>query len=155
MTAHTHTHTRVVVGFRHVRFNTSRTLARAELAPVLSLEMLLTTTPLQLVLSLSPFVVQRPALAPRRTAAPRCCAGGGGPTDQPTSALEFSSPDQPTPATDFSGPESYSSHWEQLLRREYRETAEQLREKRAKWSRGRLEASGLAVFGASATPETE
>ena len=104
---------------------------------------LLTTTPLQLVLSLSPFVVRRPALAPRRTAAPRCCAGGGGPTDQPT------------PAPDFSGPESYSSHWEQLLRREYRETADQLREKRAKWSRGRLEASGLAVFGASATPETE
>ena len=104
---------------------------------------LLTTTPLQLVLSLSPFVVQRPALAPRRTAAPRCCAAGGGPTDQPA------------PAPDFSGPESYSSHWEQLLRREYRETAEQLREKRAKWSRGRLEASGLAVFGASATPETE
>ena len=102
---------------------------------------LLTTTPLQLVLSLSPFVVQRPALAPRRTAAPRCCAGPTG--------------DQPTPAPDFSSPESYSSHWEQLLRREYRETAEQLREKRAKWSRGRLEASGLAVFGASATPETE
>ena len=121
--------------------------------------LLLATTPLQLVLSLSPFVVQRPALTPSRTAAPKCCTGGGGgggggprrdqPDDPGGAALDTSQ----TP--DLSGPESYTSHWEQLLQSEYRETADQLREKRAKWSRGRLEASGLAVFGASATPETE
>ena len=116
--------------------------------------LLLATTPLQLVLSLSPFVVQRPALTPSRTAAPKCCTGGGGPRrDQPDDPGGAALDTSQTP--DLSGPESYTSHWEQLLQSEYRETADQLREKRAKWSRGRLEASGLAVFGASATPETE
>ena len=101
-------------------------------------------TPLQLVLALSSFVVQRPALkpsvliaqrpalVPRRAAAPGCCA-----------------------APDLSGTESYTVYWEQLLQREYRETADQLRDKRAKWSQKRLEASGLGVFGASATPDNE
>ena len=49
----------------------------------------------------------------------------------------------------------YTEDWDQLLRREYRETAEQLRERRAKWSPARLAASGQAIFGATAAPDAE
>ena len=89
------------------------------------------------------FAARRPLLAPphgaaqchsRRTLAARGCA---------------------VPPPDFRSPDEYAAYWEQLLQREYRETADQLRERRAKWSRQRLEASGLIVFGASATPETD
>ena len=51
--------------------------------------------------------------------------------------------------------DSYAMYWEQLLKSEYRETADVLRARRAEWSRQRLEASGLAVFGASAAPESD
>lgn len=41
------------------------------------------------------------------------------------------------------------------MKREHREAAEELRERRSKWSRGRLEASGLAIFDATASPESD
>ena len=50
---------------------------------------------------------------------------------------------------------SYSQYWEKLLQQEYREAASELRERRSKWSRARLEASGVCVFDASATPESD
>ena len=52
-------------------------------------------------------------------------------------------------------PKAYAAHWEDLLKREHREAAEELRERRSKWSRGRLEASGLAIFDATASPESD
>ena len=58
-------------------------------------------------------------------------------------------------APDLGNPSSYANHWETLLTQEYRETAAQLRERRAKWSRKRLEANGLGLFDASATPESD
>ena len=60
-----------------------------------------------------------------------------------------------TPPVDLGSPGAYATHWERLLRREYREAADELRQRRAKWSRARLEASGLSIFDASATPETD
>ena len=62
---------------------------------------------------------------------------------------------QQTSTCAWCGPDAYATHWEQLLRLEYREAAEELRQRRAKWSRARLEANGLAIFDASATPETD
>ena len=60
----------------------------------------------------------------------------------------------PPLATD-SKSDLYTEYWDQLLRREYRETADQLRERRAKWSPARLAASGQAIFGATASPDAE
>ena len=54
-----------------------------------------------------------------------------------------------------SHPEAYSTYWQQLLTREYREGADQLRQKRARWPPRRLEASGLAIFDATAAPDTD
>jgi hypothetical protein len=53
------------------------------------------------------------------------------------------------------GKDSYARYWGLLLQQEYREAADELKQKRSKWSRARLEASGLGLFGASATPETD
>lgn len=50
---------------------------------------------------------------------------------------------------------SYAVFFEDLLTREHREVAAELRARRAKWSRGRLENAGMAVFDAVAEPETE
>jgi hypothetical protein len=50
---------------------------------------------------------------------------------------------------------SYASYWENLLSEEYRANAEELKERRNKWSRSRLEAAGMSIFGASAEPDSE
>jgi len=50
---------------------------------------------------------------------------------------------------------SYSSYWNDLLQKEYRAASDELKEKRQKWSRSRLEASGISLFGASAEPDSE
>ncbi|KAK7236148.1 nonsense-mediated decay protein [Aureococcus anophagefferens] len=50
--------------------------------------------------------------------------------------------------------DAYASYWDELLLKEYREAAAELRSRRQTWSRKRLEDSGDSVFGA-ATPETE
>ena len=49
--------------------------------------------------------------------------------------------------------QAYSTYWEGLLRKEYRELADSLKERRAKWPTGRLEATGLAIIDAYAAPE--
>ena len=54
-----------------------------------------------------------------------------------------------------SSPAAYSAYWGELLGREYREATSQLKERRAKWPRGRLESSGLVIFDADASPETD
>lgn len=59
------------------------------------------------------------------------------------------------PTRRASSAELYAEHWSKLLQREYRENADQLKERRKAWSHKRLEASGLSVFDASATPETD
>ena len=50
---------------------------------------------------------------------------------------------------------SYSFHWESLLTREYQDTVAELQARRKSYSRSQLEASGLSLFNAVATPETE
>lgn len=50
---------------------------------------------------------------------------------------------------------SYTLHWEGLLRREHQEAVAELRSRRASYSRAQLEASGLAVLDATASPESE
>ena len=50
--------------------------------------------------------------------------------------------------------DAYANRWDALVLEEYRAAAAELRERRATWSRRRLEESGLAVFGA-ATPDSE
>jgi hypothetical protein len=50
---------------------------------------------------------------------------------------------------------AYTAHWDSLLTAEYKEAAEVLSLSRRKWSRSRLENAGLALFGASAEPESE
>jgi hypothetical protein len=50
---------------------------------------------------------------------------------------------------------AYAAYWEELLRREYREAADSLRQRRSKWPRARLESSGLCLFDACATPDEE
>jgi len=49
----------------------------------------------------------------------------------------------------------YASYWDNLLLEEYRESAEELKERRRTWSRQKLEASGLSIFGASIEPDSE
>mmetsp|Transcript_27350 Transcript_27350/g.40378 ORF Transcript_27350/g.40378 Transcript_27350/m.40378 type:complete len:757 (+) Transcript_27350:27-2297(+) len=51
--------------------------------------------------------------------------------------------------------EVYFFHWENALLEEYRENVEELKFRRKKWSRSRLEQSGMSIFAASAEPETE
>ena len=50
---------------------------------------------------------------------------------------------------------SYTLHWEHLLLREYQETYRELHKRRKSYTRSQLEASGLAIFNAVASPETE
>jgi hypothetical protein len=50
---------------------------------------------------------------------------------------------------------SYASYWDKILTDEYRAAVEELKEKRTKWSRARLEATGMSIFGASAEPDSE
>lgn len=50
---------------------------------------------------------------------------------------------------------SYAFHWEALLQREYQDTVAELQQRRKSYTRSQLEASGLALFNAVATPETE
>lgn len=50
---------------------------------------------------------------------------------------------------------SYSSYWDSLLTKEYQDTVAELQLRRKSYSRSQLEASGLALFNAVATPETE
>ncbi|KAK7249576.1 hypothetical protein SO694_0031303, partial [Aureococcus anophagefferens] len=50
--------------------------------------------------------------------------------------------------------DAYASYWDELLLKEYREAAAELRSRRQTWSRKRLEDSGDSVFG-TATPESE
>ena len=49
----------------------------------------------------------------------------------------------------------YSTYWDGLLTREYRDIADQLKQKRARWPHRRLEAAGLAIFDAFAAPDTD
>lgn len=50
---------------------------------------------------------------------------------------------------------SYSFYWESLLTKEYQDTVAELHQRRKSYTRSQLEASGLALFNAVATPETE
>lgn len=50
---------------------------------------------------------------------------------------------------------SYASYWNNILSEEHRATVEELKDRRKKWSRARLEASGMSIFGASAEPDSE
>ena len=50
---------------------------------------------------------------------------------------------------------SYSALWQNLLQREYQDTAAELRQRRKTYTRLQLESSGLAIFSATATPESE
>ena len=50
---------------------------------------------------------------------------------------------------------SYAFYWEALLQREYQDTVAELQQRRKSYTRSQLEASGLALFNAVATPETE
>ncbi|KAL3792425.1 hypothetical protein HJC23_001543 [Cyclotella cryptica] len=50
---------------------------------------------------------------------------------------------------------SYSFHWESLLTKEYQDTVAELQQRRKSYTRSQLEASGLALFNAVATPDTE
>ena len=50
---------------------------------------------------------------------------------------------------------SYTLHWENLLQREHSETVLELQQRRKSYTRQQLEASGLAIFNAVASPETE
>lgn len=50
---------------------------------------------------------------------------------------------------------SYSFHWDSLLTKEYQDTVSELQQRRKSYTRSQLEASGLALFNAVATPETE
>ena len=50
--------------------------------------------------------------------------------------------------------DAYANYWDELLLKEYREAAAELRSRRQTWSRKRLEDSGDSVFG-TATPESE
>lgn len=49
----------------------------------------------------------------------------------------------------------YATHWEDLLLAEYQETAAELRERRKRWPKRRLEQSGLSIFGACAEPDSD
>lgn len=49
----------------------------------------------------------------------------------------------------------YVRYWEDLLHAEHREAVDALRERRATWTRRRLEASGICLFDASAEPDSE
>jgi hypothetical protein len=51
--------------------------------------------------------------------------------------------------------DAYAAHWEQLLNAEHREAVQDLRQRRATWSRVKLEEIGLSVFDASAEPESD
>jgi len=50
---------------------------------------------------------------------------------------------------------SYTLHWENLLQREHSETVLELQQRRKSYTRQQLEASGLSIFNAVASPETE
>ena len=50
---------------------------------------------------------------------------------------------------------AYAAHWDNILTAEYKEAADELSQSRRKWSPNRLENAGLALFGASAEPESE
>jgi len=50
---------------------------------------------------------------------------------------------------------SYTLHWENLLQREHSETVLELQQRRKSYTRQQLEASGLAILNAVASPETE
>ena len=50
---------------------------------------------------------------------------------------------------------SYSFHWESLLTKEYQDTLAELQLRRKSYTKSQLEASGLSLFNAVATPETE
>lgn len=50
---------------------------------------------------------------------------------------------------------SYTLHWENLLLREYQETYHELHKRRKSYTRSQLQASGLAILNAVASPETE
>lgn len=51
--------------------------------------------------------------------------------------------------------QAYASHWDKILMDEYRATVDELKQRRDTWSRSRLEASGMSIFGASAEPDSE
>jgi len=51
--------------------------------------------------------------------------------------------------------QSYTSYWETLLQREYQDTVAELQTRRKTYTRSQLEASGLAILSAVASPETE
>ena len=50
---------------------------------------------------------------------------------------------------------SYSFYWESLLNKEYQDTVAELQLRRKSYTRSQLESSGLSLFNAIATPETE
>lgn len=50
---------------------------------------------------------------------------------------------------------SYALHWTKLLQQEYNEASLELQIRRSSYTRSQLESSGLAIFDASATPESE
>ena len=50
---------------------------------------------------------------------------------------------------------SYALHWTTLLQQEYNEASSELQLRRSSYTRSQLESSGLAIFDASATPESE
>ena len=89
----------------------------------------------------SPTTMARPLVTPR--AVSNC------------GVAPLTKPQVPNRTPAFGSARSYAAYWEDLLQREHRETADQLRERRSKWSQSRLEASGLGIFDASASPETD
>lgn len=50
---------------------------------------------------------------------------------------------------------SYSFYWDSLLTKEYQDSLSELQLRRKSYTRSQLESSGLALFNAVATPETE
>ena len=56
---------------------------------------------------------------------------------------------------DTAATDAYATYWEELLWTEYRETANELRERLRTWSRSQLERAGLAISDAVATPDSE
>jgi len=50
---------------------------------------------------------------------------------------------------------SYSFYWDSLLTKEFQDAVAELGQRRKSYTRSQLEASGLALFNAVATPETE
>ena len=89
----------------------------------------------------SPTTMARPLVTPR--AVSNC------------GVAPLTKPQVPNRTPAFGSARSYAAYWEDLLQREHRETADQLRKRRSKWSQSRLEASGLGIFDASASPETD